>query len=68
MRDSKLSEAQWKALESAVRTGHPTSHLKGMSDWGGWGSTRNALQRKGYLDSSCRITPAGRAAIGAPDE
>jgi|GEM_PF-6833768 len=58
----KLSEPQFKVLESAVKHDNPTFHIHGQSAWGGWGGTRTALQRKGYLDISCRITDAGRAA------
>lgn len=58
----RLSPAQFKALDSAVRHGSPTYHLSGMYDWGGWGGTRSALQRRGLLDTACRITQAGRDA------
>lgn len=60
-----LTAAGRRALESAVKYGYPTHHLNGSYDWGGWGGTRAALQRSGYLDSLCQITDAGRAAIGA---
>ena len=58
----KLSSPQFLALRSAVNHGSPTYHIHGQSAWGGWGGTRAALQRKGYLDISCQITEAGRAA------
>lgn len=60
-----LTVAGRRALESAVKHGSPTHHLSGSYDWGGWGGTRAALQRAGYLDGACQITDAGRAAIGA---
>ncbi len=56
----KLTPAQYKALKSAIDHGNPTRHLSGMYDWGGWGGTRAALQRKGFLDTACQITDAGR--------
>lgn len=58
----QLSGPQFRALESAVKHGNPTQHIHGMSAWGGWGGTRAALQRKGYLDQACQITDLGRAA------
>jgi hypothetical protein len=61
----RLSSAMHKALVSARDRGTPTAHLSGMSDWGGWGATRQALQRRGYLDVACRITDAGRSALSA---
>lgn len=60
---AKLSEAQRKALVSARDRGNATAHLSGMADWGGWGSTRRALQQRGYLDIACQITEAGRKAV-----
>jgi hypothetical protein len=62
----KLSEAQRKALQSAVDTGNAWSHLQAEHERAGWGGTRNALQRRGLLDNGCQITPAGRAALASP--
>lgn len=59
---SKVSPAQFAVLESCVRYGVATAHIKGMAAWGGWGSTREAMVRKGYIDTACNITDLGRAA------
>lgn len=61
----KLSDSQFKALESAVKHGNPTHHIHGQSAWGAWGGTRASLQRRGYLSTGCQITDAGRAAYEA---
>lgn len=58
-----MTPAMQKALESAARTGSPTHHLRGRSEWGGWGRTRRALISRGWLDESDTITDAGRAAL-----
>lgn len=64
----KPSPAQRQALESCVKHGSPTYHLRGMSAWGGWGGTREALLRRGWLDTGLKITAAGRQAIGLPGD
>jgi hypothetical protein len=60
----KLTEAQRKVLDSCVRFGNPHHHIIDEAGRAGWGGTRAALQRKGYLDEGCRITDAGRTALG----
>lgn len=60
---TKLTPAQHQALLSARDRGSATAHLSGMYDWGGWGGTRTAMQRKGLLDSACRMTDFGRRVI-----
>jgi hypothetical protein len=65
MSKAPLSPAQWRALESAVVYGDPTHHLDSELARGGWGVTREALQRRGLLDTACRITEAGRAVHAA---
>lgn len=42
----RLSPSQLQAIESAVRYGDPTHHLRGMAAFGGWQGTRAALRRK----------------------
>ena len=65
---TKLSGPQRAALESAAYKGDATAHIQ----WGSaWNCTRDALQRRGYLDINCHITAQGRQAIGLlplPDE
>ncbi len=61
----RLSEAQFKALSSAIEHGSATHHLQGPLAWAGWGVAREALQRRGYLDAACRITEEGRLAHAA---
>lgn len=63
IRRTKLSPAMRKVLLSARDRGSPTAHLSGMYDWGGWGGTRAAMQRKGLLDGACRMTDFGRRVI-----
>lgn len=59
-----MTPAQLKCLQSAARTGNPTAHLFGRSEWGGWTWTRASLIRKGWLDGrNDTITDAGRAAL-----
>lgn len=62
MGSENLTAAQFKVLESCIKHNNATFHLSGQSAWGGWGGTRAALQRRGYLDAGCKITEAGRAA------
>lgn len=64
MKAKPLTDAQRKALQSALVHGSPTRHLSGMSAWGGWGGTRASLQRRGFLNEAVQITPEGRMAIG----
>lgn len=61
----KLTPAQFLALKSAVERGSPTAHLSGQSAWGGWGGTREALIKRGYLDSLSQITELGRTVYNA---
>lgn len=68
MTKKKLTDAGRRALESAVKFGNATQHISGQSAWAGWGGTRAALQRLGYLDSGCVITEAGRAALAEQTE
>jgi hypothetical protein len=63
-KSARMTPAMRKALESARDKGTPTAHLRGMSDWGGWGVTREALFRRGWLShGDFKITDAGRKAL-----
>jgi hypothetical protein len=62
-RKGKISGAQRLVLQSCVDHGNPMHHIKTEQQRAGWGGTRAALQRRGYLDECVRITPAGRTAL-----
>lgn len=59
----KLTEAQKRALQSAVDHGDPTHHLRGRSEHGGYTKTDIFLVKHGLLNREGRITDAGRAAL-----
>lgn len=60
-----MTPAMQKALQSAVRTGSPTDHLRGAGEWGGWARTRASLMVRGWIGRDEKITATGRAAYVA---
>lgn len=60
---ARMTEAQRKALRDLAAGRSPTTHLKSMSEHGGFTSTWAALLRNGWRDHGGFITDAGRAAL-----
>lgn len=59
----KPSHAQLAVMKNLAAGRSPTSHLRSMSEFGGYVATNDALYRNGWIDDGGFLTDAGRAAI-----
>lgn len=59
----KPSPAQMAVMKNLRAGRAPTTHLRSMSEFGGYTATRASLHRNGWIDDGGFLTDAGLAAI-----
>jgi hypothetical protein len=59
----KPSPAQLAVMKNLAAGRAPTTHLRSMSEFGGYTATNASLRRNGWIDEGGFLTDAGRAAI-----
>lgn len=59
----KPSPAQLAVMRNLAAGRSPTTHLRSMSEFGGYTATNASLHRRGWIDDGGFMTDAGRAAL-----